>query len=182
MTAGSGAVRLPLIRQNPIQEAALKTYRSPRDLQAQIEQVLLRPPQPTCAPLDEVAKILSDGRHYAWIGIYLVAGQRPASGKAVASSRVQSKSRTVIPVRLGQHEFGAIEVQAESGKALSEKERILLKRVALRLAQFLHGPGACLVRKAREAAAEQPLSEQVRHQPESEKIQERTLAAGEGRR
>lgn len=161
----------------------MKTYRTARELQAQIEQVLLRRPKATSAPLDEVARILSDGRHYAWIGIYLVAGQRPASGKAVASSLVQSKSRTVIPVRLGQHEFGAIEVQAESGKILSGKERILLKQVAVRLAKFLHGPGAYLVRKAREAAAEQLSSTQVRHQPASEKALEKSLAAaGEGRR
>ena len=161
----------------------MKTYRTARELQAQIEQVLLRRPKPTSAPLDEVARILSDGRHYAWIGIYLVAGQRPASGKAVASSLVQAKSRTVIPVRLGQHEFGAIEVQAESGKTLSGKERILLKQVAVRLDKFLHGPGACLVRKAREAAAEQPSSTQARHQPASERALEKSLAAaGEGRR
>ena len=161
----------------------MKTYRTARELQAQIEQVLLRRPQPTSTPLDEVARILSDGRHYAWIGIYLVAGQRPASGKAVASSLVQSKSQTVIPVRLGQQEFGAIEAQAESGKTLSGKERILLKQVAARLARFLHGPGAWLVRKAREAAAEPPSSAQIRHQPASEKALEKSLAAaGEGRR
>ncbi len=160
----------------------MKTYRSPRDLKAQIEQTLLQRPSANAAPLDEVAAILSEGRHYAWIGIYLVAGERSGPGPAVATAAAQSKSRSVIPIRLVQHEFGAIEVQAESGKTLAPKERILLKQVAVRLAKFLHGPGAYLVRKAREAVAEQQRSIQLRHQPASEKTQERSLAAGEGRR
>lgn len=160
----------------------MKTYRSSRDLQAKIEQILRQRPSPAATPLDEVAAVLCDGRHYAWIGIYLVAGERPGPAPAVSTSAAQSRSHNVIPIRLGLHEFGAIEVQAESGKALAADERILLKQVAARLAKFLHGPGAWLVRKARQAAAEQPSSGQVRHQPESEKLQERTLAAGEGRR
>jgi hypothetical protein len=160
----------------------VKTYRTPRDLQARIEGVLQRRTiSPTAAPLDEVAAILCEGRHYSWIGIYLVAA--PASGVRKKTSPEAPQSRVVMPIKLGQHVFGAIEVRGEDGNTLAGEDRILLKRVATRLAKYLHGPGAYLVRKAREAAAEQPQPSGVRHQPASEKAPERILAAaGEGRR
>ncbi len=163
----------------------MKTYRSPRDLQARIESVPQRRAiSPTAAPLDEVAAILCEGRRYSWVGIYLVAGQSPAPASGARRTPVQttSEAQAVVPIRLGQLALGAIEVRGESGKPLAGEDRILLKRVAARLAKYLHGPGAYLARKAREAAAEQPQPSEVRHQPASEKAQERTLAAGEGRR
>lgn len=160
----------------------MKTYRTPRDLQVKIEGVLQRrATSPAAAPLDEVAAILCEGRHYSWIGIYLVAA--PASGPRKKTSPETPESRVVMPIKLGQHVFGAIEVRGENGKGLAGEDRILLKRVAVRLAKYLHGPGAYLVRKAREAAAQQPQPSEARHQPASEKAPERTLAAaGEGRR
>lgn len=163
----------------------MKTYCTPRDLQAKIECVLQRRAiSPTAAPLDEVAAILCEGRHYSWVGIYLVAGQSPApaSGTRKTTAQTTSESQAVVPIRLGQHALGAIEVRSESSKPLTGQERILLKGVAARLAKYLHGPGAYLVRKAREAAAKQPQPAEVRHQPASEKSPERTLAAGEGHR
>jgi len=164
----------------------VKTYLTPRDLEAQIEKALARRASAQNTPLDEVAEILGEGRHYSWIGIYVVAGEtsKPGSAAGKKASRAASQERTVIPVGLGQHVYGAIEVESETGKALAGQDRILLKRVAQRLARYLHGPGAYLVRKAREAAAEQPLAPQRRgRQPASEKAPERTLAAaGEGRR
>lgn len=164
---------------------ALKTYQNARELQAKIEQMLLRRPSPGSAPLDEVAETLSAGRHYDWIGIYLVAGTRPggAAGQGGAVAGPGSANCDVVPVRLGQHIYGAIEVRAEAGKRLAGEDRVLLKSVAVRLAQYLHGPGAVLARKAREAATEEPESPPARgYQPESERLQPRSLAAGEGRR
>ncbi|HEU5336294.1 MAG TPA: hypothetical protein VFU27_10035 [Terriglobales bacterium] len=163
----------------------MKTYRKARELQAKIEQMLLRPPSPGSAPLDEVAEILSSGRHYDWIGIYLLAGAQPATASSQEDTvrSASSGNSRVIPIRLGQHVYGAIEVRAEAGKGLASEDRILLKSVAARLARYLHGPGAALVRKAREAAAAEPESPPARgYQPESERAQPRSLAAGEGRR
>ncbi|HKW27686.1 MAG TPA: hypothetical protein VJN48_18010 [Terriglobales bacterium] len=163
----------------------MKTYRTPQELEARIETALARKAGLHNTPLDEVAEIMGDGRHYSWIGIYLVAGEVPKPGpsRAKTGSRA-TQTHAVIPVALGQHVYGAMEVQSEKGKALSQKDRILLKRVAERLAKYLHGPGAWLVRKAREASAEpQPAPQERGHQPASEKAPERTLAAaGEGRR
>lgn len=155
----------------------MKTYSPTRKLQAEIDAVLSRRPSTSAQPLDEVAEVLSGGRHYAWVGIYLVAGPSPSSRQPAATPVASSRARTVIPIRLGQHQFGAIEVEAESGRALSGGDRVLLKRVATSLAQFLHGPGAYLVRKAREAAAAEPSVPQARHQPASERVEEKTLAA-----
>lgn len=163
----------------------MKTYRTPRDLQTKIERVLQRRAiSSTTAPLDEVAAILCEGRHYSWVGIYLVAGKSsaPASGTRKTAEQTAADSQAVVPIGLGEHVLGAIEVRSESGKPLTGRERILLKGVATRLAKYLHGPGAYLLRKAREAAANQPQPAESRHQPVSEKTQERTLAAGEGRR
>ena len=161
----------------------MKSYRTPRQLQAEIEQALQRPFSANSAPLDEVAQILLEGRHYNWIGIYVVAGERSA-GAGASRAVAETRPGTVTPIRLGQHVFGALEVRAEDGRRLAGEDRILLKQAATRLAKFLHGPGAWLVRKAREAAAAQPPSPQARgHQPASEKAQERSrAAAGEGRR
>ena len=163
----------------------MKTYRTPQELEARIETALARKAGPKNTPLDEVAEILGDGRHYSWIGIYLVAGEIQKPGASAGKTAVRAVQRhAVIPVALGQHVYGAIEVQSEKGKALTGQDRILLKRVAERVAKYLHGPGAWLVRKAREAAAEpQPAPQERGHQPASEKAPERTLAAaGEGRR
>jgi hypothetical protein len=164
----------------------VKTYGSPQELEARIETALARRANSHKTPLDEVAGILGEGRHYSWIGIYLVAGEisKPRSAAAKTGPRAAAQTHAVIPVALGQHVYGAMEVQSEKDKVLTGQDRILLKRVAERLAKYLHGPGAYLVRKAREAAAEPPPAPQERgHQPASEKAPERTLAAaGEGRR
>jgi putative methionine-R-sulfoxide reductase with GAF domain len=163
----------------------VKTYRTPQELQARIETALARKAGPRNTPLDEVAEILGDGRHYSWIGIYLVAGEISQPGPLRAKTAATgAQTHAVIPVALGQHVYGAMEVQSEKGKVLTGKDRILLKQVAERLARYLHGPGARLARKAREAAAEpQPAPQERGHQPASEKAPERTLAAaGEGRR
>lgn len=161
----------------------MKTYRPTRELQTQIEAALNRRPTASAQPLEEVAEILSSGRHYGWVGIYLIAGARPGARQPAATPAASSPARGVVTIRLGQHEFGAIEVEAERGKALTAGDRVLLKGVAASLARFLHGPGAHLVRKAREAAAAELPAQQARHQPTSERVQERSrAAAGEGRR
>jgi L-methionine (R)-S-oxide reductase len=56
----------------------LKTYRSTRDVLAEVERVLatVRPAVGSIAPLEQVVKTLYGGRHYFWIGIYLVIGHK----------------------------------------------------------------------------------------------------------
>lgn len=69
----------------------MKTYRSARELLSAVDAVLRHPhsiteqphfgatfsphAQSHTAPLESVVRTLSDGRHYFWIGIYLVIGE-----------------------------------------------------------------------------------------------------------
>jgi hypothetical protein len=60
----------------------VKVYGSPQKVLADVERALASS-RPTFhhqpggkGPLDEVVKILYGGRHYFWIGIYLVAGRQ----------------------------------------------------------------------------------------------------------
>ena len=68
----------------------MKTYRTAQQLEARIETALARKAGPQNTPLDEVAEILGDGRHYSWIGIYLVAGEisKPGSFPLTASTTI----------------------------------------------------------------------------------------------
>jgi L-methionine (R)-S-oxide reductase len=54
----------------------LKTYRSARELLSKINEVLSARPKmgQHASPLDQAVQILYEGRHYFWIGIYLVVG------------------------------------------------------------------------------------------------------------
>jgi putative methionine-R-sulfoxide reductase with GAF domain len=56
----------------------LKRYRSPREVLADVERVLAarHSAASQTSPLDEVVETLFDGRHYFWIGIYLVIGEQ----------------------------------------------------------------------------------------------------------
>ena len=55
----------------------MKTFRSPRDLVAAVEQALDAKPASSThrTPLDEVVGLLHRGRHYLWTSIYLCADQ-----------------------------------------------------------------------------------------------------------
>lgn len=56
----------------------MKVYRAPRQVLAEVEHVLAssRPSFSKKTPLDEVVNVLYRDRHYFWIGIYLVAGNK----------------------------------------------------------------------------------------------------------
>ena len=56
----------------------MKVYRSPRQVLAEIERVLAssHPTFGRRTPLDQVVGLLYETRHYFWIGIYLVAGNK----------------------------------------------------------------------------------------------------------
>ncbi len=54
----------------------MKRYRSPREVLADVERVLAEKPASRALVLQEICEALSRSRHYFWIGIYLVAGER----------------------------------------------------------------------------------------------------------
>jgi putative methionine-R-sulfoxide reductase with GAF domain len=140
----------------------LKTYRPARELLGQIEELLAsREPQTTRrSPLDEVIRLLSEGRHYAWVGIYLAVGDRkPKSllGKGDAAQESHHKPgakspKLLLPIKIGAHEVGAIEVESAHPFAIANQDRVLIEKVAQALARYLTGNGKWVVRRVREAA------------------------------
>ena len=132
----------------------MKTYTAPRQLLSQIDEILKQRPDPQRSPLQEVVDSLQHGRHYYFVGAFLrvqdftdeQSYHRPPSGERTHMEEL------VVPIRIGVHELGAIQVQSE--RAISRQERILLEAVAKKLARFLSSNGRYLLRRLREAAKE----------------------------
>jgi putative methionine-R-sulfoxide reductase with GAF domain len=135
----------------------VQPYLSPRDLVLKIEQVLAENrPSFHHSPLEKVAELLADGRHYGWVGIYLTLDQKSAPALlenlvhpaqfAVAGTR----KKVIVAMKIGGREVGFLNVESDRENAFGSEERVLLERVAGMLAKFLTGPGKYLVRKATE--------------------------------
>jgi putative methionine-R-sulfoxide reductase with GAF domain len=138
----------------------LKTYRPARELLAQIEKVLSEnKPAFGCSPLDRVIGILSEGRHYSWVGIYLTVGDKEqqllgGSGDARLNTTLpQSRSAMLVTMKLGSREIGVLAAESDKQFPFGPEDRVLLENVANVLARFLTGRGKYLVRSAREKAS-----------------------------
>ncbi|HUK88183.1 MAG TPA: GAF domain-containing protein, partial [Terriglobales bacterium] len=148
-------------------------------------QVLARRYQPSDpSPLDAVAELLHEGRHYFRTGISLVVGERVErqAGRGPAHSGAGTRSELSQPIKLAGRALGVIEVESGRPGAFSQEDRILLKEVAERLARFLTGRGKYVVRRARDAATARAgaAGGPERHQPSSERATApRAAAAGE---
>jgi putative methionine-R-sulfoxide reductase with GAF domain len=68
----------------------------------------------------------------------------------------ETRSELIVPIKIGAHVIGVIDVESDRRDAFSFKDRVLLREAAAALARFLVGPGKYLVMKAREAALEIP--------------------------
>ena len=160
-------------------------YRPPRELLAELDEILARKYSPTDdSPLDQAVELLHEGRHYYWTRIYLVTGGQAdlQASRGPQSPGSEIKSKLVQPIKIVGRVLGEIIVESDRAYALSPKERVLLKQVAARLARFLTGRGKYLVRKAKEAAAARTTAAEnpERHQPASERAAApRAAAAGE---
>ena len=143
----------------------MKTYRSARELLAEVERVLATS-QPSFhhSPLEDVIELLRRGRRYTWIGIYLVIGEntRPqllGAGGDAHPEQVQlpgTQSKILVSIKLAGRELGVLAAESDRENAFGSEDRVLLENVATVLARFLAGRGKYVVRKAREAAAESP--------------------------
>lgn len=162
-------------------------YRPPRELLAELDEILARKYSPTDdSPLDQAVELLHEGRHYYWTRIYLVTGARAdlQASRGPQSPGSEIKSKVVQPIKIVGRVLGEIVVESDRDNAFSPKERVLLKEVGKRLARFLTGRGKYLVRKAKEAAAAARVADAAenpeRHQPASERAAApRAAAAGE---
>jgi putative methionine-R-sulfoxide reductase with GAF domain len=207
----------------------VKTYRSAQEVLGAVEQVL--EPKPRLiprghlpvrqirgahrpeSPLEQVAKLLQNGRQYFAATIYLEAGERvwrtasaPAEagcdsmrlgegnvGQAAQTGTAkmvpdvsrdpqyiqvfpETRSELVMPIKIGAHVIGVIDVESNRLNAFAFEDRVLLHQVATMLAQFLAGRGKYLVMKVREAAANAPVASK---QPQAQRQQPLRAAAGE---
>jgi putative methionine-R-sulfoxide reductase with GAF domain len=133
----------------------VKSYRATRDLLADIEHSLAaNRPAFHHFPLEKVAELLADGRHYGWVGIYLTVDSKstPAAlEKFVHPAQFASagtRKKVIVSMKIAGREIGFLNVESNRENAFGSAERVLLERVASLLAKFLAGPGKYLVRKA----------------------------------
>jgi putative methionine-R-sulfoxide reductase with GAF domain len=117
--------------------------------------------------LEHVTDILSQGRGYSWIGIYLSVEGPPGAVDSGSVAQAESRStmphvgqlsdagsEMVVPIRVGTRTLGMINVEGARGGRLSRQERTLLGQVAAALAKYLTtGPGKLQRRQARAQVA-----------------------------
>jgi hypothetical protein len=134
----------------------VKPFRSTRDLLADVEQSLAenRPSFHDC-PLEKVAGVLAEGRHYGWVGIYLTLEKQSAMPLLPNAHPAQfeasgTRKKVIVTMKIAGREIGFLNVESNRENAFGADERVLLERVAGLLAKFLTGPGKYLVRKAGE--------------------------------
>jgi hypothetical protein len=134
----------------------VKPFRSTRDLLADVEQTLAESrPSFHESPLEKVAGLLAEGRHYGWVGIFLTLQKHTSSLVPHAAHPMQFEAsgtckKVIVSMKIAGREIGFLNVESNRENAFAADERILLERVAGLLAKFLTGPGKYLVRKAGE--------------------------------
>jgi len=163
----------------------MKTYRPARELLADVERLLANTrPSFHESPLDEVVELLCAGRHYTWMGIYLVVAQKnellskgtdPHPGQTALPG---SKSKILISIQIAGREVGLLDVESDREYAFGAKDRVLLENVADVLARFLTGRGKYIMRKARQSAAP-PESKSQGRAPQTAPQTVRFAAVGE---
>ena len=136
----------------------MKTYTSPRDVVAEIEQLIAsdKPsPRPPSA-LVRILKLLCEGRNYARAGVFLLVNGRevPRAFGGVQVATGETRPELSVPIKIGSQTLGSLRVQSAPGHGFSSEERILLHEAAEILALYLSTKGKYLVRKTREALRE----------------------------
>ena len=135
----------------------MRTYRSTRNLLADVKKVLAdNRPSFHRSPLEEIAGLLCEGRHYSWVGIYLTLDEKSSSAlleeALIKPNQVAvhgTRKKIVVAMRVGGRELGFLNVESDRESAFGSEDRVLLDRVAGLLARFLAGPrGKYLVLKA----------------------------------
>ena len=108
------------------------------------------------SPLEAVAGLLSEGRHYSWVGIYLTLDKKSSPALLDDSAGVHpgqvavagTRKKILVAMKIAGRELGFLNVESDRINAFGPEDRVLLDRIAELLARFLTGPGKYLVRKA----------------------------------
>ena len=135
----------------------MRPFRSTRDLLADIDQALAENrPSFHESPLETVAGLLAEGRHYGWVGIYLTLEKQlatplvPGAAHPAQFEASGTRKKVIVTMKIAGREIGFLNVESNRENAFGADERVLLERVAALLAKFLTGPGKYLARKAGE--------------------------------
>ena len=163
----------------------MKSYRPTRALLAEIERVLAQNrPDFHRSPLDQVIELLTSGRHYSWVGIFVIAGEDARQQLLGAGgdehphqiAAPATRSKILVSIKLAGRDLGVLAVESDHENAFGSEDRVLLEQVAYQLARFLTGPGKYIARKARQnAVSARPQA----HAPQSASPPKRSAAVGE---
>ena len=131
-------------------------YRPAKSVLAEIERALAAKPSIHQSPLETVAGVLCEGRHYSWVGIYLTLDPKSAPALLQGASELHqhqianpsTRKKIIITMKIAGREVGTLNVESSHEDSFGSEDRVLLERVAGLLAKFLTGPGKYLVRRA----------------------------------
>ena len=141
----------------PFRLQSVKSYRSTQSVLADVERAIAsNRPSFHGSPLDVVAGLLCEGRHYSWAGIYLTLDSKssPALLQNAADlhpaqvAAAGTRKKIIVSMKIAGRELGFLNVESDRENSFGAEDRVLLERVAGLLARFLTGPGKYLVRKA----------------------------------
>lgn len=130
----------------------MKSYRSAAAIVSDIERVLIgNRPSFQHSPLEDVLRLLSDGRHYSWIGIYLLSDKNSSpvslqeTAHAASIAVPGTRKKVLVSLKIAGRELGFLDVESDRTEAFGTVDRVLLERVASLLARFLMGRGKYLL-------------------------------------
>jgi len=143
----------------------VKMYRATKAILADIQRTLAAKPSSYRSPLESVAGLLCEGRHYSWVGIYLTLDRKSAPALLQGANELQphqianpsTRKKVIIAMKIAGREVGTLNVESPHEDSFGSEDRVLLDRVAGLLARFLTGAGKYLVRKAARPASESPV-------------------------
>lgn len=89
----------------------------------------------------------------------------------------QTKSEIAMPIKIGAHVLGVVNVESDKSNAFGSQDRVLIKNVAAQLARFLTGKGKYLMTKTAGSALATQF-DPVKQQPRSELPKDMRAAVG----
>lgn len=134
----------------------MKSYRPANAILADIQRALAAKPSFNHSPLEDVASLLCEGRHYGWAGIYLTLDRKstPALLEHAIEPRqnqmanASTRKKIIVAMKIAGREVGTLNVESSHEHSFGAEDRVLLERTAGLLAKFLTGPGKYVVRHA----------------------------------
>src|SRR5215470_13110990 len=131
-------------------------YRPANAILADLRRTLAAKPSTYHSPLESVAGLLCEGRHYSWVGIYLTLDRKSVPALLQGASELHphqianpsTRKKIIVAMKIAGREVGTLNVESSHEDSFGSEDRVLLERVAGLLARFLTSSGKYLVRKA----------------------------------